>query len=84
MTAGQSIGTDRFVVPNNEERKIQMSYVSLAEAAVRLQVPVSVLREMCERKMIEGAVRFGRIWTLPEHQCDPAALGLHRRQFGMA
>ena len=43
-----------------------MSFLSLPEVAVSLQIPVHVLREMCERGMIRGAVRFGRIWTLPE------------------
>ena len=43
-----------------------MSYVAVAEAAVTHRIPVRVLKEMCERGMIEGAVRFGRIWTLPE------------------
>ena len=44
-------------------------FVSVAEAAVTLRIPVNVLREMCERGLIEGAVRFGRIWTMPEHTC---------------
>ena len=62
-----------------------MSYVSVAEAAVRLQIPVNVLREMCERKMIEGAVRFGRVWTLPENLCDAEMLQLHKKKlFGVA
>ncbi len=42
-------------------------FESVAEVAVKLKIPVNVLREMCERGMIEGAVRFGRIWTLPEN-----------------
>ena len=44
-----------------------MSFVAVAEAAVAYRVPVSILKEMCERGMIEGAVRFGRIWALPEN-----------------
>ena len=44
-----------------------MSYVAVAEAAVAHHIPVAVLKEMCERGMIEGAVRFGRIWALPEN-----------------
>ncbi|MBR3867140.1 MAG: DNA-binding protein [Butyricicoccus sp.] len=44
-----------------------MSFVAVAEAAVTYRVPVSILKEMCERGMIEGAVRFGRIWALPEN-----------------
>ena len=42
-------------------------FVSVAEAAVALRIPVNVLREMCERGLIQGAVRFGRIWTVPEN-----------------
>ncbi|MBQ8144273.1 MAG: hypothetical protein IJ042_05715 [Butyricicoccus sp.] len=44
-----------------------MSFVAVAEAAVTHRIPVYVLKEMCERGMIEGAVRFGRIWALPEN-----------------
>ena len=44
-----------------------MSFVAVAEAAVAYRVPVSILKEMCERGMVEGAVRFGRIWALPEN-----------------
>ncbi|MBQ8585530.1 MAG: hypothetical protein IJ452_04515 [Butyricicoccus sp.] len=51
-----------------------MSFVAVAEAAVAYRVPVSVLKEMCERGMIEGAVRFGRIWALPEN-FDEGSLG---------
>lgn len=51
-------------------------FVSVAEAAVKLRIPVNVLREMCERGMIEGAVRFGRIWTMPEHTCSSEGLCL--------
>lgn len=51
-----------------------MQFVAVAEAAVAYRVPVSVLKEMCERGMIEGAVRFGRIWALPEN-FDEQSLG---------
>ena len=54
-----------------------MSFISVAEAAVAMKIPVSVLREMCERGMIEGAVRFGRVWTVPEAVCGPGHPGLH-------
>ncbi|MBR3866411.1 MAG: hypothetical protein IKM54_01270 [Butyricicoccus sp.] len=54
-----------------------MSFISLAEAAVTMKVPVRVLREMCERGMIDGAVRFGRIWTVPETVCGPEHPGMH-------
>ena len=55
-----------------------MIFVSLAEAAVAWRVPVGVLREMCEKKMIDGAVRFGRIWALPESVCELEFLQLCR------
>ena len=54
-----------------------MSFVSVAEAAVTMKIPVSVLREMCERGLIRGAVRFGRIWTVPESVCGPGHPGMH-------
>ena len=47
-----------------------MSYLSIAEAAVTLHMPVYTLRDMCECGMIAGAVRFGRIWTIPENICS--------------
>ncbi len=52
-----------------------MRFVAVAEAAVALRVPVGFLKELCERGMIEGAVRFGRIWTVPEN-FDINALGV--------
>lgn len=43
-----------------------MKYVSLAEAAVQLRVPVGELHRLCEQGRLRGAVRFGRVWALPE------------------
>lgn len=43
-----------------------MRFMAVAEAAVRFHLPVEELRAMCEHGKIEGAVRFGRVWTLPE------------------
>jgi hypothetical protein len=44
-----------------------MSFVSIAEVSVSLNMPVGILRDMCERGLIDGAVRFGRIWAVPEN-----------------
>lgn len=43
-----------------------MRFMAVAEAAVQFRVPVEQLRSMCEHGKIKGAVRFGRVWTLPE------------------
>lgn len=43
-----------------------MKYVSLAEAAVQLRVPVGKLHRLCEQGRRRGAVRFSRVWALPE------------------
>ena len=43
-----------------------MRFLAVAEAAVRFRIPVDQLRTMCERGKIKGAVRIGRVWTLPE------------------
>ncbi len=43
-----------------------MRFLAVAEAAVRFRIPVEHLRMMCEHGKIKGAVRFGRVWTLPE------------------
>ena len=47
-----------------------MSYLSLAEAALVMRIPINVLREMCERGLIKGAVRFGHILAIPEEVCE--------------
>ena len=49
-----------------------MKYISVTEAAVAMKVPVRVLRDMCERGMIERAARFGRIWAIPDDVCRDA------------
>lgn len=41
-------------------------YMSILEFARETGVPVQNLRQLCERKAIEGAVRFGRVWAIPE------------------
>lgn len=46
-----------------------MSYLPLPEAAIVMNVPARVLREMCECRAINGAIRFGRIWAIPEKIC---------------
>ena len=46
-----------------------MQFVSVAEAAVEMKIPVGMLRGLCENGVIKDAVRFGRIWTLPENYC---------------
>ena len=43
-----------------------MRFLAVAEAAVQFRIPVEELRSMCECGKIAGAVRFGRVWTLPE------------------
>lgn len=43
-----------------------MRFMAVAEAAVQFRIPVEELRAMCEHGRIAGAVRFGRVWTLPE------------------
>ena len=57
-----------------------MNYISVTEAAVTMNVSVKILREMCERGMIKGAIRFGRIWAIPE-ECCRAELLFQRRSY---
>ena len=47
-----------------------MNLISIAEAAVALHIPANMLHEMCEQGLIEGAVRFGRVWAVPESICS--------------
>ena len=42
-----------------------MDYCYLPEAACNMHIPVSLLKDLCERAQIEGAVRFGRVWAIP-------------------
>jgi hypothetical protein len=44
-----------------------VDYWFLPEAAQNLCVSVSLLKTLCEQSIIEGAVRFGRIWMVPKN-----------------
>lgn len=42
-----------------------MEYITIPEFALLHSISVHKIRELCESKSIEGAVRFGKIWALP-------------------
>ncbi len=44
-----------------------MEYIFLPEAARTTGVPVLLLRRLCEEQKVDGAIRFGRIWAVPEN-----------------
>ena len=44
-------------------------FLTLSETAAMLGISTNTLREMCECGMIKGAVRFGKIWMIPEDRC---------------
>lgn len=44
-----------------------MEYIFLPEAARTTGVPVLLLRRLCEEQRVDGAVRFGNIWAVPDN-----------------
>ena len=58
-----------------------MNYMFLPEAARDMGVPVLLLKNLCEQSRIEGAVRFGRVWMLPESMKQTVAEQQNRQLF---
>ncbi len=46
-------------------------YMTIPEAARLWQLTPCLLRQICERKQIAGAVRFGSKWLIPEQAERP-------------
>ena len=49
-----------------------MEYIRASEAAERWGISVHRVQELCKNGKIEGAVRFGRDWMIPEGAQKPA------------
>lgn len=43
-----------------------MEYIFLPEASRQTGVPVLLLRRLCEEQKVDGEVRFGSIWAVPD------------------
>lgn len=43
-----------------------MAYIVLPEASRYTGIPVVILKRLCENGQVNEAVRFGRIWAVPE------------------
>lgn len=59
-----------------------MNYLTIPEYALTYQISAVYLKRLCEMQKIEGAVRFGRIWVLPENSVPMEQLmGRIKRDF---
>lgn len=47
------------------------NYITLTEAAIKMEISLRRLRTLCETERIEGAVRFGRHWAVPADASKP-------------
>ena len=43
-----------------------MKYIFLPEASRQTSVPVRLLWYLCEEQKVDGAIRFGSIWAVPD------------------
>lgn len=48
-----------------------MEYISVREASEKLGVSIRRVQYLCNHDMIPGAVRFGKIWTIPKEAEKP-------------
>lgn len=47
------------------------NYITLTEAATKMEISSRRLRTLCETGRIEGAVKFGRNWAVPVDASKP-------------
>ena len=47
------------------------NYMTVAEAAEKREVTNRIIQKMCLEGRIEGAVKFGRSWAIPEYADRP-------------
>ncbi len=48
-----------------------MNYISIGQAAEKWGVTTRRVQDLCKKGSIQGAVRFGRAWMIPEHIDKP-------------
>ncbi|MDO4269938.1 MAG: DNA-binding protein [Eubacteriales bacterium] len=46
---------------------MNVNYVMIPEVAARYALEPQTVRRLCEEHRIEGAVRFGRTWAIPDN-----------------
>ena len=42
-----------------------LDYMSVADAAAKWNISERRIQKLCEEKRIEGVIRFGRSWAIP-------------------
>lgn len=48
-----------------------MDYISPKQAAEKWHLSERRVQKLCECRRVEGAVRFGRIWLIPQNARKP-------------
>lgn len=43
-----------------------MSYLTIPEYALLYRISAGYIKKLCEAGKLEGAVRFGRVWIIPD------------------
>jgi excisionase family DNA binding protein len=51
-------------------RRMTKNVLTVGKAATELGVSPSMLRQMCERGLVRGAVRIGRWWRIPREEVE--------------
>jgi len=52
-----------------------VGYIQAIEAAEKWNVSMRQVQRMCIEGRIEGAVKFGNTWAIPEHAPKPTRTG---------
>ena len=57
------------------------NYLSIAEVAAKWELHPRTVQIMCSEGRIEGAVKFGRSWAVPEDASKPVDLRVKSGKF---
>lgn len=63
-----------YIIPisvYNKDEVIQVKYISITEASHRWKISDRRIRVLCAEGRIEGAVKFGRNWSIPINAVKP-------------
>lgn len=56
-----------------------MTYISVSEAARKWNISERRVRVLCSEERIEGAVKFGRSWSIPNNAVQRRCLTLFKK-----
>ena len=48
-----------------------MDFITVAEAAKKWNISERRIQKLCEEKRIDGAIKFSRIWVIPQDAPKP-------------